>query len=364
MASRRIARSMAASRSNRQLSACLAMIASSAATSFAAPSNSLLAKVRVLSAALALFQNFASSLVKSCWLMSHWNSICIANSRDFVRSDTLLALRLSGGGRLRRRSAKLARQLSNFNGGEPRFESLVPALEPGAFDGLLQRVASQHTEHDRQAAIHLRELQSACSLRAHIIVMCRLAAKHTSDGDQGVILPRRGHFFRGQRQFERSRNVHHINIFARRACTLQRIRRRCQQPLSDKTVKAAHYDAKPKTCCAQCTINLPGLHFLRHRQSAPLPIPIFYFLYLIYFLYRPLNCAGLFSKNAFVPSRMSSVAQATPKSVASRNNPSSCAISTPRSIASMVNFTARGPLAIIFFAIASAAGISSAGSWI
>src|SRR5260370_64005 len=71
-------------------------------------SKILFAKVRVLSAALALFQNFVSSLLKSCLLMSHWKSICIANSRDFVRRDTLLAPRLSGGGRLRRRSAKLA----------------------------------------------------------------------------------------------------------------------------------------------------------------------------------------------------------------------------------------------------------------
>src|SRR5713101_5894470 len=254
-----MARSMAASRSKRQFSQCLTMISSSAVTSFAAPSKSLLANARVLSAALALSQNFASSLVKSCWLMSHWKSICMANSRALVRSDTLLAPRLSGGSRLGIGGAKLARQMSHFDGGEPRFESLVPALEPSAIDGLLQRVASQHTEHDRQAAIHLRELQSPCSLRAHIIVMCRLAAKHTSDGDQGVILLCRGHFFRGQRQFERSRNVHHINIFARRACTLQRIRRRRQQPLSNKAVEAAHHDAKPKTCCAKRAANSPGL---------------------------------------------------------------------------------------------------------
>src|SRR6266567_1370657 len=71
--------------------------------------------------------------------------------------------------------------------------------------------------------------------------------------------------------------------------------------------------------------------------------------------YRPLNCGGLFSRNAFVPSRMSSVAHASPKSVASRKSPSSCGISTPRSIASMAYFTASGPLAMIFLAIASAA---------
>src|SRR6266851_1919493 len=136
-----MARSMAASRSNRQLSACLTMIASSAVTSFAAPSKSLFAK-----------------------------------SRDFVRRDTLLVPRLSSSGRLRRSSAKLARQLRHFDGGEPRFESLVPALESGAVNGLLQCVARQHAKHNWQAAVHLRELQSSCSLRAHVIVMCRLAA--------------------------------------------------------------------------------------------------------------------------------------------------------------------------------------------
>src|SRR5258708_12641586 len=106
------------------------MIASSAVTSFAAPSNSLFAKARVLSAALAFFQNLDSRLLKSCSLMSHWKSICIANSRDFVRRDTLLAPWLSGGGRLRRRSAKLARQLCHFDGGQPPSESLVPAFTP------------------------------------------------------------------------------------------------------------------------------------------------------------------------------------------------------------------------------------------
>ena len=210
--------------------------------------------------------------------------------------------------------------MSHFDGGEPRFESFVPALESGAVDGLLQRVAGQHTEYNWQAAVHLRELQSARGLRTNIIIVRRLAAEHAADGDQRIVLPRRGQFFRSQRQFERPRNVHHINILAARARPLQRIHRRRKKPLGDKTIEAAHDDAKPKTRRAQCAINLPGLYFLRHRQSAPLPIPILHFPSLIYF---PLNCGGLFSKNAFVPSRMSSVAQATPKSVASRNNPSS-----------------------------------------
>src|ERR1700719_1029463 len=254
-----MARSMAASRSNRQLSACLTMIASSVATSFAAPSKSLFANARVLSAAFALFQNFTSSLVKSCWLMSHWNSICIANSRDFVRRDTLLVPGLSGRRRFRMSGAKLTRQLRHFDGSEPRFESFVPALETGAVDGLLQGVARQHAKNNRHAAVHLRELQSARGLRTNIVIVRRFAAKHAPDGDQRIVLPRRRQFFRRQRQLECSRNVHHINILSGRACSFQRIHRRRKKPLRNKIIESADDNAKAKPRRAQCAINLPGL---------------------------------------------------------------------------------------------------------
>src|SRR6202045_3489446 len=190
---------MAARRSNRQLSACFTMIASSVATSFAAPSKSFFANARVFSAAFSPFQNFPSSLVKSCWLMSHRNSICIANSRDFVRRDTLLVPGLSGRRRFRMSGAKLTRQLRHFDGTEPRFESFVPALETGAVDGLLQGVARQHTEHNRQSAVHLRELQSARGFRTNILIVSRFAAEHAADGDQRIVLPCRRQFLRRQR---------------------------------------------------------------------------------------------------------------------------------------------------------------------
>src|SRR5437870_3812304 len=54
-----------------QFSQCLPMISSSAPASLAAPSKSWFANSRVLSAPLALFQNFASNFAGSCWLMSH-----------------------------------------------------------------------------------------------------------------------------------------------------------------------------------------------------------------------------------------------------------------------------------------------------
>src|SRR5260370_24165740 len=146
MARRRMARSMAARRSKRQFSACLTMISSSTVTSFAAPSNKRLANSRVVSAALAARQNFASRFAGSCFLISHWKSICMANSRDLLRRDMLLVPRLSGGGSFCRGGGRFsARQLSrgvgHFDAGQARFKTLVAALEAGADDALFVALA-------------------------------------------------------------------------------------------------------------------------------------------------------------------------------------------------------------------------------
>src|SRR5262245_32574984 len=135
---------MAARRSNRQLSVCFTMSSSRAATSFAAPSNRRFANSRVLSEALAPRQNLTSSLVGSCWLISHWKSICMANSRDLLRTDTLSAPRLSGRGRFERRHAQFPGEVRHFNGCKAGLKTLVAAFEAGAVNGLLERVAGQH----------------------------------------------------------------------------------------------------------------------------------------------------------------------------------------------------------------------------
>src|SRR6266851_4083331 len=99
---------------------------------------SLRTTLRVVSAAFALRQNFASSLAGSCWLMSHWKSICMANSRDFLRRDMLPAARLSGGSSSRGRrfsAGELSREMGHFNGCETGFKAFVAALEAGAVDG-------------------------------------------------------------------------------------------------------------------------------------------------------------------------------------------------------------------------------------
>src|ERR1700676_117978 len=292
----------------------------------------------------------------------------MANSRPLLRSDMLLGPLLSGSRCFALFAADPPREMRHFDGAERGFESFVATLQSGAVDGLLQCVAGQHAKHYGHAGIHLRELQPARGFRADIVVMRRLAAQHAADGDKRVVLPCRGNLLRDQRQFKGSRHMHHINILALCARAFQSIRRRGQQPLGNKTIEPAHNNSKPQSLRGEFAANLIWLQFFRHDrqlQRSYVPHPralLLYFLTLLYVLYFPLNCGGRFSKNAFVPSRISSVAQHKPNKVASRNNPSSCGISIPRSMASMAYCTATGAFASIFLAIASAAGSNSVGS--
>src|SRR6266850_3037071 len=100
----------------------------------------------------------------------------MANSRDFLRRDTLLAPRLSNDGQLRGIGTKLSGQMSHLDGRQPGFKSFVAALQAGAIDGLFERVARQHTKNDGHSRVQLRELQYSCSLRADIIVVGGFAA--------------------------------------------------------------------------------------------------------------------------------------------------------------------------------------------
>src|ERR1700760_1478103 len=72
------------------------------------------------------------------------------------------------------------------------------------------------------------------------------------------------------------------------------------------------------------------------------------------FLYRPWNWGGRFSRNADVPSFLSSVAAQRPKYAASSSRPSSWPVSSPLLTASSESLTAVGALAPIFFRMASA----------
>src|SRR6266404_9843590 len=78
--------------------------------------------------------------------------------------------------------------MGHLDGRQSRFKSFVAALQPGAIDGLLERVACQHAKNDGHAGVQLRELQAARSLRADIIVVGGFAPNHAADGHERVVL--------------------------------------------------------------------------------------------------------------------------------------------------------------------------------
>src|SRR5256885_183196 len=252
MASRKMARSIAERRSKRQFCACLTMTSSSEATSRAAPSNKRLANARVVSAAFASRQNLASSFAGSCLLMSHWKSICMANSRALVRRDTLLSTRLSGWRYFRGCRAQFAGEVGHLDGGKAGLKSLIATLEAGAIDGLLEGVAGKHAKNDRQAGVDLSELQATGGLGAHVIVMGCVAAEDAADGDESIVLAGGGKFFGGQRQLKRTGHMHDVNAAAGGAGAFERIESGSEEPIGDEAIEAAHDDGKPKTRGGQC----------------------------------------------------------------------------------------------------------------
>src|SRR6266481_5890346 len=142
----------------------------------------------------------------------------MANSRDLVRREGMLFTsrflrRESFGSGGRFAGDELARELGHLDGGETGFKTFVATLESSAVDGLLERVAGQHTENDGEASVHLRELQTAGGFGANIIVVCGFAAQDAADGDEGIISTGGGKFFRGQRKFESAGNMHDVNVF-------------------------------------------------------------------------------------------------------------------------------------------------------
>src|SRR6266403_4714638 len=116
----------------------------------------------------------------------------MANSRDLVRREGMLFtsrfLRResfgSGGGQFS--GDELARKLGHLDGGEASFKTFVAAFESGAVDGLFERIAGEHTENDGEASVHLRELQTAGSFGANVIVVCSFTAQGAADGDEGI----------------------------------------------------------------------------------------------------------------------------------------------------------------------------------
>src|SRR5882762_5338005 len=167
----------------------------------------------------------------------------MANSRDLVRREGMLFtsrfLRRKSFARGDRQFSgdKLARKLSHLDGGEASFKTFVAAFESGAVDGLLERVAGQHTENDGEASVHLRELQTASGFGANIIVMSGFAAQDAADGDEGIISTGGSKFFRCEGQFEGTGDMNNVDVFAFGTCAIESIDRGGQHAIGNEAIE-------------------------------------------------------------------------------------------------------------------------------
>src|SRR5208337_4275279 len=195
----------------------------------------------------------------------------MANSRDLVRRDTSASPSFA---RFHRpcRATDLSRKLRHLNGPEPRLKAFVPTLQARAIDGLLERVARQHTKHDGNSGVHLRELQTSCCFRADIIVMRGFAADNAPDRNQRIVFSGRREFLRRQRQLKRTWHMCYINVLAARARALQCIHRTLQQPFSNETVESADDDPETQPVGAQAAVDFPEFLVLRHFRSTDLKL--------------------------------------------------------------------------------------------
>src|SRR5262249_58182373 len=169
--------------------------------------------------------------VRRVW--SQMNSICSARSRDSWREAILLLFR-----------PELLHQVGHLDGGQGRFESLVPAFRPGPINRLLEGVAGEYSENGRDAAFHpgLRDA-FGCFLRDIVIMRC-LAADHGSQADHGVIAAAAAEFARDHRDLAGTRHAHHFYTLRRAAGALETVDGAGQQALGDEAVEPADDDGE------------------------------------------------------------------------------------------------------------------------
>src|ERR1700722_19065902 len=74
----------------------------------------------------------------------------------------------------------------HFDGGCSGLKALVPALDSGAVQGLLQSFAGEHAEAVRNAGLLLGLPDSACNLVVDGLVVSSFSAQQTSQRDNGV----------------------------------------------------------------------------------------------------------------------------------------------------------------------------------
>ena len=118
-----------------------------------------------------------------------------------------------------------------------RLESLVTHLEPGAVDGLLERIAGKHAEGVRHSRF-LRRLADATRYFVHDdVVVRRIAAQQAAEANDGVVSACFGEGARGGRDFEGAGNPDDLDISLSRSGAKQPIVCAMQKPLGYERIE-------------------------------------------------------------------------------------------------------------------------------
>ena len=128
-------------------------------------------------------------------------------------------------------------QIRDLDGRQCSFESLVPHLQPGAIDGLFEGVTGENAESMRNARLLGGLSDAASALVDNHVVMRGIAAKKTSDADDGVVFLCFGEGASCGRNFECAGHADDVDVFALCATTQKAITCAKQESLSDKRVK-------------------------------------------------------------------------------------------------------------------------------
>src|SRR6185312_175004 len=202
-------------------------------------------------------------------------------------------------------------QIRHLHRRQRRLESLVAHLQSGAINGLLERFARENSEGMRHSGF-LRGLSNTPRDFVDDDVVVRgIAAQKASDTDDGVVFSGLRKRAGGGGNFKSAGGAYDIDCLFGDAGAQQPIKRALQQPLCNERIESR--DDNPEAFPATVQAAFKGLPV----EAGAFVQGGIVFLARNDVFHLPLNSALRFSRNAAVPSFLSSVAQLFPNSDAS-----------------------------------------------
>ena len=110
-----------------------------------------------------------------------------------------------------------AQQVRELERGDRRIGALVAGLGAGALDRLLDGVRRQHAERDRHAGVLRDAREAAGAFAGDVVEVRRRALDHGAERDDGVVALAQRQLARDQRQVERARRAHDLDLLVARA---------------------------------------------------------------------------------------------------------------------------------------------------